>query len=78
VGLFSTHVKVVRCEEETGLILIEREIVSPDFPHLAGHSGLMKRQDRIAPSCNNEVAVAAGAAQRISELASSAIAVQEV
>src|SRR3954452_283451 len=75
VRLLSTDVKVVRSKEETGLIFIEGEIVSPDFPHPAGHSRLNKRQDGIGSSCNNEPPVSAGAAERMSELASGVIPV---
>ena len=58
---------MVRCQEQPGLIFIERELIGSDFRHLAGQSGLVQREDGVAPGSDDQASAPAGPPQRIPE-----------
>ena len=74
--LLWTDGNVVCNQEQPSLVLVEGQVISSDFPHLAGKPGCMERQDRITACCDDNASHVIGQMQRILQQPVAAVALR--
>jgi hypothetical protein len=74
--LFRTDDNVVRSQEQPSFVLVEGQVISSDFPHLACEPGGMQRKDRITACRDDNVSHVIGQLQRILQQRGAASALQ--